>query len=816
MKRTILYTCLLLITAIHKLAAQTFTVSGTVKTTSGEAVSNASVVLRNTSYTAICDPLGNYLLKDIKTGKYTLSVSAIGFKSDKRELNITSDQKINIVLDTSSNQLQTVDIKNSKEKTFGITRLKAVEGTTINAGKKSEVVVMDDITANKATNNTRQIYSKVAGLNIWENDGAGIQLGIGGRGLNPNRVTNFNTRQNGYDISADALGYPESYYTPPAELTERIEILRGASSLQYGTQFGGLINFRLNQGPTDKPIEVTSRETVGSWGFFNTTNSIGGTVGKVQYYTFFQHKQGDGWRPNSEFNVNTAYAGVTYKATNKLSLTLQYTHMDYLAHQPGGLTDIEFAQDPHQSVRARNWFKVNWNLGAAIVDYTITDNLKFNSRFFGLSAGRDAVGNLDYINRQDNGALSDPNRDLYVDKYNNYGNESRLIYTYKIGGNPQNLLLGLRYYHGHTNRQQGKGNDGSTGNPSDFEYNNSSNETPLYSNYNFPENNLSVFAENIFRITPKFSIIPGIRFEDINTHADGNYSDVSKDGAGNIIYDNPVHEVKSNSRNFVIAGIGLSYLQSEPMQFYANISQNYRAINFNDIHLINTNKRVDPNLADETGYSADMGMRGNVSSIFNYDVSMFFINYNNRIGNIQKVDPVTFNIYQYRTNVSQSRNLGLESFAELELLHFVNPRSATKVSVFSNLALINARYVNSQEAAYQNKKVETAPDVIFKTGLSFKRHKFSASYQVAYTSSQFADANNTVIPTADALDGLIPAYTVMDLSASYKLSKMFSLEGSCNNLADSRYFTRRADSYPGPGIIPADARSFALTLQVKL
>src|SRR6201994_4765327 len=81
---------------------------------------------------------------------------------------------------------------------FGITRLKDVDGAAIYAGKKSEVIVLKDITANTATNNARQIYSKVAGLNIWENDDAGLQLGIGGRGLNPNRVTNFNTRQNGY------------------------------------------------------------------------------------------------------------------------------------------------------------------------------------------------------------------------------------------------------------------------------------------------------------------------------------------------------------------------------------------------------------------------------------------------------------------------------------------------------------------------------------------------------------------------------------------------------------------------------------------
>ena len=107
-------------------------------------------------------------------------------------------------------------------------------------------------------------------------------LGIGGRGLNPNRVTNFNTRQNGYDISADALGYPESYYSPTAEMIDRIEILRGASSLQYGTQFGGLINYKLKEGPTDKPFELTANETGGSWGFWNASTSVGGTNGKLQ------------------------------------------------------------------------------------------------------------------------------------------------------------------------------------------------------------------------------------------------------------------------------------------------------------------------------------------------------------------------------------------------------------------------------------------------------------------------------------------------------------------------------------------------------
>ena len=57
-------------------------------------------------------------------------------------------------------------------------------------------------------------------------------------------------------MSADALGYPESYYSPME--AEKIEIIRGAASIQYGPQFGGLVNFILHKGSEDKPLEVAS------------------------------------------------------------------------------------------------------------------------------------------------------------------------------------------------------------------------------------------------------------------------------------------------------------------------------------------------------------------------------------------------------------------------------------------------------------------------------------------------------------------------------------------------------------------------------
>ena len=81
--------------------------------------------------------------------------------------------------------------------------LPEVVGTTINAGKKNALIVMDNVQGNVVTNTMRQVMAKVPGIHIWESDPSGIQIGIAARGLSPNRSWEFNVRQNGYDISAD-------------------------------------------------------------------------------------------------------------------------------------------------------------------------------------------------------------------------------------------------------------------------------------------------------------------------------------------------------------------------------------------------------------------------------------------------------------------------------------------------------------------------------------------------------------------------------------------------------------------------------------
>jgi Fe(3+) dicitrate transport protein len=333
------------------------------------------------------------------------------------------------------------------------------------------------------------------------------------------------------------------------------------------------------------------------------------------------------------------------------------------------------------------------------------------------------------------------------------------------------------------------------------------------SSYLFPSSNYAVFAENIFQLTKNWSITPGIRFENITTSSEGYYRLLNKDGAGNALLDMKITDNRSNSRSFVLGGIGTQFKITRSLEMYANFSQNYRSINFNDMRVNNPNYQVDPKLKDETGYTADGGFRGVIRDLLYFDVSGFLLQYNNRIGTILTTDTLTYQIIRYRTNVSDSRNAGIEAFAEIDWIRLAKKQSKHKLSTFVNFSFINAIYTGGQQPAFKNKKVEYVPDMIVRTGMTYAYKRFSITAQYAYTSEQFSDATNAE-SSSSAIYGIIPAYSVVDVSAGYKWKRLGIFTG-VNNVMNSLYFTRRTEGYPGPGILPADPINGYVTLQFK-
>lgn len=789
-------------------------ISGKVTDINNKPVEEVMIFIEGTSQKAITDASGVFRIGNLMPGDYRLVTFYPGSETLHRDVKLVKGQDVtvNFQIEELSQELAAVTVQDIRTEELGISWLQSVSGAAIYEAKKTELIQLNDVIGNKAANVSRQIYSRVPGLNIWENDGAGVQLGIGGRGLSPNRTSNFNVRQNGYDISADALGYPESYYTPPVQALDKIEIVRGAAGLQYGTQFGGMLNFDFKEGSKDKKIEVASTNTVGSFGLFNTFNSVGGTVGKVNYYGFYQYKTSDGWRPNSGLDQHNAFGSFTYNFNPFLSVKVEHTHMSYLAQQPGGLTDAQFDQDPRQSNRERNWFQVGWDLSAMEWNYRVSPYLKFNNRTFRLSANRYAVGNLGRINRPDN---PDENRNLLKDDYNNWGNEFRTIVHYPLLGQKSVLLIGNRLYYGNTQRKQGEADNS---NRPIFDFVNP--EEPDASSFTFPSSNVAFFVENIFNLMPKFSITPGVRYEYIRTDADGYYYSQQEDIAGNILFREKMEEDKSKERSFALVGVGLSYKQSDVLEAYANFSQNFRSINFNDIRVDNPSLTVDENIDDERGYNADLGIRGAKPDVFRYDVSVFYLSYQDRIGSVLRTEadprfsfyvPKTF---RFRTNVADAAIVGLESYVEGNLFKpFGYAPKDLKLKGFVNLAAIHAEYLDNEEVTVAGNRVELVPKLNMKTGITLTYKSLGLFWMMSYLSEQYSDATNAD-DSPTAVEGIIPAYTVMDLSLSYAL-KNWTLETGINNLTNEYYFTRRAAGYPGPGIIPSDGRSGYVTVGVK-
>ncbi len=749
------------------------------------------------------DSLGQVSFICIGSKAHLVKFRHLSFKSKSLQLACSKDTSVLLYMEPLVVGLEEVEIVAEKDNSFGISRLNNIEGTAIYAGKKSEAVYLSDLNANFAANNSRQIFSKVPGINVFENEGSGSSIGIGGRGLNPNRISNFNTRQNGYDISADALGYPESYYTPPTEAVERIEILRGASSLQYGTQFGGLINYKL-RAPSSKRLSGNFRQTLGSFGFFNSFNQLSGSSKKWSYNTFYLYKKYTGWRERSESNNHTAFAEVGYKVNDRLSFSAEYTYMNYLAQQPGGLTDNQFIKDESMVSRSRNWFKVNWNLFAFKMNYKITDRTQFSLTAFGLFAGRDALG---YLGRPDRVDDTSANRNLLSDAYQNLGAEARLIHRYLLYGKNHHFLIGGRFYNGNTIRNQGDADKTSDPN---FRFLNPDNLEN--SAYTFPSLNFALFAENIFQITSKWSLVPGLRVEYISTSAEGYYRLINKDLAGGILLDEKIYDSRSNARSFVLFGIGNQYKLSKAIEIYGNISQNYKSINFNDMRVVNPNFQVDPNLKDESGYTVDGGLRGVIKNLLYFDISAFYIQYNDRIGTTLKVDSFSYQIIRYRTNIGTSHNQGIEAFVELDWVKLISKTSQHKLSTFVNLSMINA-YYQSGQVVYNGNRVEYVPFTIIRTGFTYAYKSFGFTVQYSNTSEQYSEATNAE-SSSSGLYGIIPAYSVLDISSHYNWKK-FQFNAGINNVLNEKYFTRRAEGYPGPGILPSDPINFYFTLGYK-
>lgn len=661
-------------------------------------------------------------------------------------------------------------------------------GAVLLDGRKTEVLLVDSVGANTAQNVARQVLGRVPGLVVSETEGSGFPSnGIAVRGLDPTQSVEMNVRQNGIGIAADPFGYPETYYVPPMEAVERVELIEGASGLQYGPQFGGVVNYIMRRGDPSHSLALDAEETVGSYGLHDSYASLDGGSNGWRWFGYAQRRSQDGWRPNSDLDQFSTYAALEAPLSSALTARVEYSALRNRIHMPGGLTDAEFAAGARQSFRARNWLTSPWNVASTTLDWHPAHSVRVESQTSYMSSARALVW------RDEDGgpgALDAPDpitgqyvpREVEDEGFHNVTEELRLLAEHRLFGVTNTFSAGARYFEGTLRRQEG--GEGSTG--ADFDLSLAPG-TAYGTDVRYGTRNAAAWAEDMLRFGLRLTITPGVRLEHLRSTANG--------------YTDTTFAPQRKARTIPLVGVGAGWLTTGTTNLYANVSEAYRPLDYSVLTPVASVSRIDPHMRDSHGTSVDLGWRGTAADDrIRFDLGVFHLAYEDRVG-LRTLTDSAGRTYTERTNVANSVHQGLESYVEVTPV--VDVGGLGSLSVFNSLALTDAHYTTDDVRGH---RVEYAPRVVERVGTTCVRGRLSTTLLTSVVSSAFGDADNTE-RSADAVVGRVPGYTVMDWSASLRLTSRWELQAGINNLADRQYFTRRTDEYPGPGIIPAASPS---------
>ncbi len=678
-----------------------------------------------------------------------------------------------------------------------------VQGTYLWEGKKSEVISVANVNANIAEKVSRQVFARVPGVFVYDMDGTGNQVNIATRGLDPHRAWEFNVRTNGILTNSDLYGYPASHFTLPFEALERIELVRGTGALQYGAQFGGMLNFIVKRPDTTRVLSGESFTSVGSYGLLSAYQAVGGRKGPWEYYAFYSRRTSRGYRENSRSDYDGQGLMLRYEPSSRLSLRAELFRSYYLYKIPGPLTDAQFMENPRQATRFRNYYSPEIWLPSLTMVWQVGAYTRVQGTISGIFGERRSVlfdrpaTIKDTIDRN-TGEFG--RRQVDIDIYNSKTAEIRLLHEYALGSQAGSVLTaGVQYIHNDFRRlQQGRGTTG-------LDYDLSIGPEGWGRDLWMRTRNLALFVENKFQLLPRLSITPGARVELGQTAVEGNVS-----------YLPPAEIETTVKRSFPLFGASAAYTLNRMQNLYAGFSKAYRPVLFKDVIPANPYERTDPNIRDGNGYNAEIGWRGK-SYNFRWDVSAFYMRYDHRLGSVSLYYDRLDTVILWRTNIGNSRTVGIEIYAE-----YGTPLGDdAHLSVFTATTWMDAKYLGdsirvsaTENRSIAGKRVESVPEWISRNGLNLRYKTLAASLLYSYTAETFADPLNTFQPNATGAVGLVPSYGLLDINLSWQILPQLNLRLSINNLTDRQYFTKRPTFYPGPGVWPSDGRTFTLMAQL--
>lgn len=645
--------------------------------------------------------------------------------------------------------------------------LPPVAGASIFSGKKTQVIDLDSL-PRIVGNNYRQALSQTPSLLLSEESSPLVSIGY--RGLNPHRAQFTQMLRDGLPIHADQFGYPEAYYTPPLDTVDRIEFLHGGASLQYGPQPGGSLNYITHRPRTDKEFSLRTQHVVGDDDLYSTFTSTDGTIGKLGYYAYFNHRETEGFRSaNSDYDLDTGAIKLLYSLDNGAKLIFSVDTYEETHGEPGGLTRSNFFNGDHRATRLFDTMTIERD--SATLTYEIemnpdsfftsslwwSDYTRFSARQRGGGFGTLPSGGTAGTNTIEN------------QKFETLGWDTR--YRQDWGSEKQHSFsTGVQFYHTDSPRYDYRG---ATPDALSGVLRNQSDREVFY---------MPLFVENRFQFG-KFSITPGLRLENSWQEVKENVN-LDKTGAGT-----PLGS-KDEEAHVLLGGLGFEYELQTDTSAYANISQGYRPMIFTEAVPTGGTTFVNDDLAEGKSIEYELGIRSRPTDWFSIDSSVFLLQFTDQIGSV----PVTGGTSL--ENVGDSQHSGIDLSTSVDFLALASgTKTDRSLEGFLNTTLLNAEFTDGPR---DGNTPQYAADYIVRSGLTYRHgERGLITLSSTWVDGHYAD-------DANSANFQIPSYNVWDLTAELKVHENVRLLAGINNLFDAQYFTR----VRGDGIDPSNGRNF--------
>jgi Fe(3+) dicitrate transport protein len=202
---------------------------------------------------------------------------------------------------------------------------------------------------------------KVPGVVARDEEGFGLRPNLGIRGLNPTRSSKVLLLEDGIPLAYAPYGDNASYYHPPVDRFDRIEVLKGSGQILFGPHtVGGVINYITPSVPTVSSARLVA--SLGNQDYREAHGEYGDTIGRTGFIVHGTWKETDGARENMNFQVADLNLKVVQEITDRQALTFRASFYDEDSQVPySGLTLAEWQADPRQNpfsndhMYARRW-----------------------------------------------------------------------------------------------------------------------------------------------------------------------------------------------------------------------------------------------------------------------------------------------------------------------------------------------------------------------------------------------------------------------------------------------------------------------------